>query len=188
MPPAVTVVARRMTTIRCAAAVTLTAGALGAGTAPAHASSTEPVGRWDREYLAGTVQGARFEIAAGHVAQRHAQTASAKALADRFVSDHSAELKQVLALARQLGVKTPAGLSTAQRHEISQFSQHTGRAFDRAYVRVERTDHVQDIKDNDAEVAEGTTASVKAFAQRFLPMYRTHLELCRAAASRLKVG
>jgi len=177
-----------MSTIRCAAAVALAAGALGAGAAPALASSAEPVGRWDREYLAGTVQGARFEIAAGHVAQRHAQSATAKALAGRFVSDHSAELKQVLALAKQLGVNAPAGLSVAQRHEISQFSQHTGAAFDRAYVRVERTDHVQDVKDNDAEVAEGSTASVKAFSQRFLPMYRTHLELCRAAASKLKVG
>lgn len=154
----------------------------------ASASTAQPVGRWDREYLATTVQGARFEIAAGHVAQRHAHGATAKALADRFVADHSAELKAVLALAKQLGVKAPAGLSVAQRHEISQFTQHDGAAFDRAYVRVERADHVQDVKDNDAEVAEGTTPAVKAFAQRFLPMYREHLQLCRAAASQLHVG
>src|SRR3954470_16032584 len=67
MPAVVPVVGRRMSTIRCAAAAALAAGALGAGAAPALASSTEPVGRWDREYLAATVQGARFEIAAGHV-------------------------------------------------------------------------------------------------------------------------
>jgi putative membrane protein len=156
--------------------------------APAAASASQPVGRWDREYLATTVQGARFEIAAGHVAQRHAQSATAKALADRFVADHSAELKAVLALAHQLGVKAPAGLSVMQRHEISQFATHSGTAFDRAYVRVERTDHVQDVKDNDAEVAEGTTDAVKAFAQKFLPMYRTHLQLCRDAASKMKLS
>src|SRR4051812_5546962 len=155
---------------------------------PASAAGTHPVGRWDREYLASTVQGARFEIAAGHVAQRHAQGATAKALADRFVADHSTELKAVLALAKQLGVKAPSGLSIMQRHEISQFSRHSGTAFDRAYIRVERTDHIQDIKDNDAEVAEGTTPAAKAFAQRFLPMYRAHLQLCRAAASKLHVG
>jgi putative membrane protein len=177
-----------MLTTRSAVAATLAASALGASAGPALASSGTPVGRWDREYLATTVQGARFEIAAGHVAERHATTATAKALARRFVADHSAELKQVLALAHQLSVKAPAGLTVAQRHEISQFSTHTGTAFDRAYVRVERTDHVQDVKDNDAEVAEGTTAPVKAFAQRMLPMYRTHLQLTRAAASKLHVG
>jgi putative membrane protein len=174
---------RRTATITAATALcALLAGPV------ATSSAASPVGRWDREYLAATVQGARFEIAAGHVAQRHAQGASAKALGDRFVTDHSAELKAVLALAKQLGVKAPSGLSVMQRHEISQFSKHSGTAFDRAYVRVERTDHVQDVKDNDAEVAEGTTPEVKAFAERFLPMYRAHLQLCRAAASKLKIG
>src|SRR4051812_16051179 len=174
--------------LRTVATALLVAATAGVSAAPSMASSSAPVGRWDREYLAETVQGARFEIAAGHVAQRHAQGATAKALAGRFASDHSAELKAVLALAKQLGVKAPSGLSVMQRHEISQFSQHSGAAFDRAYVRVERTDHVQDIKDNDAEVAEGTTPAAKAFAQRFLPMYRAHLQLCRAAASKLHVG
>jgi putative membrane protein len=158
-------------------------GVAASSAGPAVASSGQPVGRWDREYLAATVQGARFEIAAGHVAQRHAVGKTAKALADRFVADHSNELKAVLALAKDLGVKAPAGLSVAQRHEISQFTTHSGAAFDCAYVRVERADHVQDVKDNDAEVAEGTTAAVKAFAQRFLPMYREHLQLCRQAAT-----
>src|SRR3954463_13200291 len=164
-----------MTTIRRAGAAALAASLLAAGAAgafpaagpaatTASASSTEPVGSWDRDYITGTIQGARFEIAAGHVAQRHATSKSARALAQRFVTDHSAELKEALALAKQLSVKTPAGLSVMQRHEIAQFSRHTGSAFDRAYVRVERTDHVQDIKDNDAEVVEGTTASAKAFA------------------------
>src|SRR4051812_28683793 len=176
----------RITTAAVASALAAASAGLIAPSAPA--SSANPVGRWDREYVAATVQGARFEIAAGHVAQRHAAGKTAKALADRFVADHSAELKAILALAKDLGVKAPAGLSVAQRHEIAQFSQHTGSGFDRAYVRVERADHVQDVKDNDAEVAEGTTPAVTAFAQRFLPMYRAHLELCRAAASRLKVG
>src|SRR3954454_3238959 len=97
-----------------------------AAAGPASASPAQPVGQWDREYVAATVQGARFEIAAGHVAQRHAAGRTAKALADRFVADHSAELKAILALAKDLGVKAPAGLSVAQRHEIAQFSQHTG--------------------------------------------------------------
>jgi putative membrane protein len=178
----------RLRSVIAVAAVAAVAASAAAGATSASASSAQPVGRWDREYLATTVQGARFEIAAGHVAQRHAVGKTAKALADRFVADHSNELKAVLALAKQLGVKPPAGLSITQRHEISQFTQHNGTAFDRAYVRVERTDHVQDVKDNDAEVAEGTTAAVKAFAQRFLPMYREHLQLCRQAATKLKVG
>lgn len=176
-------------TIRARTIATVAAiGVVASSAASASASTGQPVGRWDRQYLATTVQGARFEIAAGHVAQRHAHSKTVKALADRFVSDHSAELKAVLALDKQLGVNAPSGLSVAQRHEISQFSQHTGAAFDRAYVRVERTDHVQDIEDNDAEVAEGTTAAAKAFAQHYLPMYRAHLELCRQAASTLHVG
>src|SRR5689334_13228415 len=153
------VVARRMSVIR-SSAIALAAAAAVVPTASAAASTSQPVGRWDREYLASTVQGARFEIAAGHVAQRHATTKTAKALADRFVTDHSAELKAVLALGKQLGVNAPSGLSVMQRHEISQFAKHSGGGFDRAYVRVERTDHVQDVKDNDAEVAEGSTAAV----------------------------
>src|SRR3954469_24383229 len=123
-----------MTTIRRAGAAALAASLLATGTAAASASSTEHVGSWDRDYITGTIQGARFEIAAGPVAQRHATSTSARALAQRFVTDHSAELKEALALAKQLSVKTPSGLSVMQRHEIAQFSRHTGSAFDRAYV------------------------------------------------------
>lgn len=170
------------------AATTVAAAASAATPGLASAAGSQPVGRWDREYLAATVQGARFEIAAGHVAERHGRSATVKALGKRFATDHSNELRAVLALARQLGVKAPGGLSIMQRHEISQFSRHSGAAFDRAYVRVERTDHVQDVKDNDAEAAEGTTPAVKAFVQHFLPMYRTHLQLCREAASKLHVS
>src|SRR4051794_34695489 len=123
-----------MPTTRCLTVV----AALGAATAltPATALAAPSVGRWDREYLDTTVQGARFEIAAGHVAERHGHSATVKALGRRFATDHSNELKAVLALDRQLGVKPPGGLSIMQRHEISQFSRHTGAAFDRAYVRV----------------------------------------------------
>lgn len=96
-----------MTTNIPITAAVLAACAFGVAGSPVPASSSEPVGRWDRKYLSATVQGARFEIAAGHVAQRHSTTKTAKALADRFVADHSAELKDVLTLAKRLGVNAP---------------------------------------------------------------------------------
>jgi putative membrane protein len=154
---------------------------------PSTAAAQTGVSTWDRHYLQDTAEGAHFEIDLGHIAARRAHTRTARAAAERMVSDHGRELAAVKQLAATLHVTLPRHPSAKERHEIAGVTKHTGTAFDRAYVRLEVADHIMDIEVNDGEVAEGGAAQVKTFAQTWLPMYRTHLALFRSAAKTLGV-
>jgi len=162
--------------ILTAAAATIT---LIAAPAAAHANT---VPNWDRHMLLDTAEGAHFEIDMGRIAERHAVSAEARRVARLMVVDHSGELHAVQALAKKLGVTLPDHPSVLERHEISGVAAHSGRAFDRAYARLEVGDHVRDTQTADGELAEGGRSDVKAFAARYRKVYLRHLAAFRKLA------
>jgi putative membrane protein len=143
---------------------------------------------WDRAYVLSSAQGIKFEIDMSRIAMRHARTRSARRLAGTLFRDHGHEQQALRKLAGALRVKLPKSPTIQQRHEIAGVTAHEGStAFDRAFVRLEVSDHIMDVSENDAEQIEGRTAAVKDFSAHFLPMYRGHLWLARLAAKRLNV-
>jgi putative membrane protein len=146
------------------------------------ASAANSVPRWDRHFLIETAEGAHFEIKMGKVAARKGHTREARAAGRVMVRDHSGELHAIQAVAKSLGVKLPSGPSIVQEHEIGATSQHTGAAFDRAYARLEVSDHIMDIQSADGETREGTLAAPRAAAEKYRLMYQRHLAIFRALA------
>jgi putative membrane protein len=167
----------RFATISAAAAAALVL-------APAAHANTVP--NWDRHALLDSAEGAHFEIDMGKIAARHAGTAEGRAVGRLMVKDHSGELHAVESLAQSLGVKLPEHPSVLERHEISGVTKHHGRAFDRAYARLEVSDHVGDIQTADGEAVEGGLDSVKAFAAKYRLMYLRHLAAFRKFAADVK--
>jgi putative membrane protein len=147
-----------------------------------------PMSLWDVHYVLDSGEGAHFEVDLGRSLQRHGHSATTRRLGARMVADHSRELAALRVLADSLGLKLPQHPSIKQRHEISGVLAHHGAALDRAYVRLEISDHYGDIRVNDAAATEGINPDVKAFTERWLPMYRTHLGLFEDAADTLHVS
>jgi putative membrane protein len=144
----------------------------------AQARSYSPL---DEEMLKTSIQGDRFEVAGGKLAQSNGTTPEVKALGARLVKDHAKSLKEAVGLARRLGISVPKTPSPSQEWELGIVATMSGTGFDAAYAKLEVQDHKQDIEEAKTEAADGLNASVRAAARKGLPPPRTHRKLSKAA-------
>jgi len=158
----------------------LIAAAALASPASAAAKSYSPL---DEYLLKSSIQGDRFEIAGGKLAEGRGTTPAVRALGTRLVKDHTASLADASRLARRLGISVPKTPTPSQEWEIGVLGGLSGPAFDSAYTSLEIQDHKQDIDDMKTEVSDGANASVRQMARTDLPVLRKHLALSRKAHS-----
>jgi putative membrane protein len=134
----------------------------------------------DQQILRTSIQGDRFEIIGGRIAERHG-TARIQALGARLVKDHTKSLIEAVALAKRLGISVPSTPSTTEEWELGVVSGLSGRDFDIAYTSLEVQDHKQDIEDVHTEQEGGLNRSVISLEHHDLPTLRTHLHLSKVA-------
>jgi len=136
----------------------------------------------DSMWLRSAIEGDRFEIAGGQLAQTKGQNAAVKALGARLVKDHSKSLASAIKTAKRLHIEVPKKPSPSMEWELAIVSTLSGQAFDQWYASLEVADHKQDIDETKNELAVGLNARVKKEARTDLPVLREHLKLARAAA------
>src|SRR3954462_2686090 len=102
----------------------------------------------DEEMLKTSIQGDRFEVAGGKLAQSKGTTPEIKALGARLVKDHAKSLKEAVQLARRLGISVPKTPSPSQEWELDVVGGMSGTGFDAAYAKLEIQDHKQDIEES----------------------------------------
>jgi putative membrane protein len=143
--------------------------------------ATKPYSPLDEFLLQSSIQGDRFEIAGGKLAQSKGSTPAVKDLGARLVRDHSKSLAQAVKVAKQLKIFVPKSPSPTQEWQLQAISGLAGPSFDMAYTRLEVQDHKEDIEDNKTEVSDGMNTSVRKLARTSLPVLRTHLKLSKRA-------
>jgi putative membrane protein len=154
--------------------------AAGLALAPAaHAAS--PYSPLDEEILRSSIQGDRFEIVGGKIAETHAGSARVQHLGTRLVKDHTKSLREAVALAKRLGISVPSTPSTSEEWELGMVSSLSGNAFDVAYSRLEVQDHKMDIEEVHTELQGGSNAEIRALERKDLPVLRYHLHLSKLA-------
>ena len=136
---------------------------------------------WDEEWLMMSIQGDRFEIAGGQLAQARGTLPEVLNLADRLVADHSKSLEDAIDVADELGIDVPDSPSPTQQWALRVVSRFHGRKFDRWYADLEVQDHMQDIQEAEDEVDKGCNPEVRQLAEDDLPVLREHLALAEAA-------
>jgi putative membrane protein len=137
---------------------------------------------WDEQWLKTSIEGDRFEIAGGLLAQQKG-SATVKSLGARLVADHSKSLKDAIAVAHKLGISVPGKPTPSQQWELQIVGTLSGAQFNHWYSALEVEDHKQDITESHDEVTEGGNREVKKLAAEDLPMLREHLKLATQALS-----
>jgi putative membrane protein len=160
--------------------IALTALLLAATAAQAHAKRYSA---WDEQWLKTSIEGDRFEIAGGTVAQQKGANATVNALGAKLAADHAKSLKDAIKVARKLGISVPAQPTPSQQWELRAVSTQSGSEFDRWYSSLEVEDHKQDITESQDEVRKGSNRQVRALAKEDLPMLKEHLKLSKQAAA-----
>jgi len=135
----------------------------------------------DEEMLKTSIQGDRFEVAGGKLAQSRGATPETKSLGARLVKDHAKSLKEAVQLARHLGISVPKTPSPTQEWQLDVVGAMSGTSFDAAYAKLEIQDHKQDIEESKTEAREGLNSGVRALARKDLPALRRHLKLSKQA-------
>jgi putative membrane protein len=153
----------------------------GLAIAPAAAHAATAYSPLDEQILRTSIQGDRFEIIGGGIAQAHAGSVQVKQLGARLVKDHTKSLREAVALAKRLGIPVPSTPSTTQEWQLQVVSGLSGHAFDVAYSRLEIQDHKQDIGDVHTELRGGFNAEIRALERKDLPTLRIHLHLSKLA-------
>src|SRR3954469_7751204 len=115
----------------------------------------------DEQTLQSGIQGDRFEIAGGKIAEAKAVTPAVRALAVRLVRDHTKSLREAVGVAHRLGIDVPARPSTTEEWELKTIAPMSGNSFDASYAYLEIQDHKQDIEDANMEGAHGFNPRVR---------------------------
>jgi putative membrane protein len=139
----------------------------------------------DKSSLKTSIQGDRFEIAGGKLAQSKGVTPAVRALGKRLVTDHTKSLHEAVALAHRLHIGVPGSPTPSQEWELTTLAGFSDAPFDAAYAYLEVQDHKQDIDEAKMEVEEGLNRSVRHLAHSDLPTLRTHLRLSKQALSEI---
>jgi putative membrane protein len=134
---------------------------------------------WDEQWLMTSIEGDRFEIAGGQLAQSKGSSQAVKQLGARLVKDHSKSLQDAIDVAHRLGIDVPSEPSPSQQWELRAVAKLS--PFDHWYADLEVQDHKQDIQESEDEVKKGCNQEIRHLAAQDLPVLRQHLALAEAA-------
>jgi predicted outer membrane protein len=140
---------------------------------------------FDEQFLTTAIEGDRFEIKGGVLAQRAGTTDKVKALGATLAKDHAKSLASASKLARRLHIDVPGGPSPSQQWELRVVASFSGAEFDRWYSDLEVQDHKQDIQEAKDAAKMGCNAKVRQDAREELPVLRRHLGLAKEALASL---
>jgi putative membrane protein len=132
---------------------------------------------WDEQWLMSSIEGDRFEIAGGQLAQRKASSSEVRDFGARLVRDHSKSLADAVEVAKRLGIDVPGEPSPTQQWELRAVAHLS--PFDRWYADLEVQDHIQDITEAQDEVEKGCNRAIRHLAAEDLPTLHQHLAIAK---------
>lgn len=130
----------------------------------------------DIAFMQFAAQANLAEITMGQWALNRSHNSEVRAFAQQMITDHTAQLQQLQALAARKGVTLPTTLDPMHQQLLAMLSAVTDYYFDIAYMGVQVMDHRLTLARFEREAASGSDPDVKAFAAAAIPVLRMHLE------------
>ena len=133
--------------------------------------------------FASTIAGSdMFEIASGKLAQTTATNPGLKAFGAMLVTDHtksSSELKTAAA-AVSPAVTLPTALPAELQAKLDALKAAKGAAFDSLFLEQQKDGHSKALDALNSYSSSGDAASLKAFADKAIPVVQGHLDKLNA--------
>jgi putative membrane protein len=167
--------------------------ALFALAAPVQAQTMAPAPASPKNATQGTVSDATkkfvttaamtdmFEIRAGQLALRKADTPAFQDFAGMTIADHTKTSQQLKPMAASLpGVQLPVDLDGALKQKIDQLGSLSGAAFESQYKAEQVSGHKEAVALFERYANSGDNPELKSWAANTLPTLRRHLEHAEA--------
>jgi putative membrane protein len=134
----------------------------------------------DQTFATKAASGGLAEVSLGQLATKNANSPQVRQFGQQMVTDHTQANQELQMIARQQNLTLPDKPDAASHAKEQKLQASTGTAFDSAYARDMVQDHQQDIADFQQEATSGKVPALKAFAQKYLPVLKHHLEMAQA--------
>jgi predicted outer membrane protein len=152
-------------------------GATGASGAAGATASGAKLSKGDEGILKDMAMANMAEIEGGKLAQSKGQSAEVKAFGQQMIDDHSANLKEVQALAQARGVTLPTEPDSKHKAMAAKLEKMSGADFDKAYMKQAG---VQDHKTVHSKLMAASKkakdSEVKALVDKTEPVVAQHLK------------
>ena len=137
------------------------------------------------KFLTETAQGGMMEVALGKIAATKAQSPEVKAFGQRMVTDHTKAGDEVKAIAAKKKITLPTEMAGGAKETIDRLSKLSGADFDKEYVKLMVDDHDEDL-DAFKDQQDSDDADVKAFADKYTPIIKSHYDSIKAISDKMK--
>ena len=144
----------------------------------------EFLGKADAAFLQTAAQRQQSEIRLSQLAVERSESEQVKQFAQRMVQDHTKASQEISKLAAALGV-TLTETKTDGRHVAkAKLSSLSGRAFERAYLKLEVAGHQKNVSEFTAKSKALKNIQVREWASATLPVLKEHLSLVKDLAAK----
>lgn len=144
-----------------------------------------PLNPTDSTFASKAAAGNMFEVEAGNLARRNAQSERVKSYGAMMVQDHGAANKDLMSAVGQ-GFNMPNILPPDKREMFDQLRNLKGNDFDKRYISMMVEDHRKAIADYQKQSNSNTNNNLKAYAQRTLPVLEKHQDSAMAINNAIK--
>jgi len=133
----------------------------------------------DKDFIIKASQANMAEIEAGNIASEKASTDSVKTYARMMVSDHTTAQNELESIAKARNVTLPTSTDAEHKALAAKLTNmSSGTQFDKAYMESQLKDHRKAVALFQQEAQSGT-GDVKAYAAKYLPKLRMHLQMAQ---------
>lgn len=131
----------------------------------------------DAAFYKEAAAGGMAEVELGKVAQSKGSSEGVRSFGAQMVTDHTAANMKLKAAAAKSDVKLPTDTDAAHKATKKKLEGLSGAEFDTAYIQSQVMDHQKTVALLEREIASGTDANAKTWAQESLPVVKMHLSM-----------
>jgi putative membrane protein len=165
---------RRITILAAVAAVAASWGA-----SPARAQQPARAAHNDNLFAAAAAASDLAELTVSNMALQRASQDETKKFAQQMVKDHTQTTREMMSLAAAKSLTLPRMPDIKDQAEADALGGVTGEEFDRCYMKGQLAAHICAVSLFQAEAERGTDPDLKAFAAKYLPKLKEHLEMAK---------
>jgi putative membrane protein len=150
------------------------------------AQANGKLGQVDSEFLHLAAEVNMAEMKLGKLAQDRATAANLKQYGQRLVTDHTKMSAELQKIAQKEDATLPGKLDEKHQDLFDQLSKVNGATFDTNFSKDMIKGHEHAIAKFETQAKNGQDAELKAYAEKWLPTLRDHLQTIKNAGNQGK--
>lgn len=140
----------------------------------------------DRNFVIQAGYNNKAEIVAGAVADSLGADSTVRMYGSMMIMDHTMAYDELANIARTWEVTVPQEPDSLHKAKTAYLRTLSGKTFDTAYINAQIKDHVATIALFQREADSSDLTQLKAYANKYLPKLKMHLQMADSIATVLR--